>query len=113
MDFWDNALPLMRNKKVKKMELVRLTGHSSGTISDWFSRRIMPKADDALKIADYLGVSVRFLVTGKDEDMPFKLREVVELCRGLGDDELDTVCRMLRGLRKEKKDGHESDMVVG
>ncbi len=56
---------------------------------------------------------MRLLVTGEDEDMPFRLREIIELCRGLGDDELDTVRRMLQGLRKEKRDGHGSNTVAG
>lgn len=113
MSFWDNTLPLIHDKGIKQADLVRLTGRAKSTIWNWLERKTIPAADDALKIADYLGVSVRLLVTGEDEDMPFKLREIIELCRGLGDDELDTVRRMLQGLRKEKRDGHGSNTVAG
>ena len=100
MDFWSNALPLMKKKGKKQKDLVRVTGKSSASVCDWVNKKVMPRADDALKIADLLGVSVRYLVTGKDEDMPVRIREIVELCRGLDDKELETVCNMLRGLQK-------------
>lgn len=113
MNFWDYALPLMYEKGVKQKDIADCTGHSSGRVCDWIAKKTTPRVDIALRIADKLGVSVRQLVTGEDEDMPFRLREIIELCRGLGDDELDTVRRMLQGLRKEKRDGHGSNTVAG
>jgi transcriptional regulator with XRE-family HTH domain len=36
-------------------------------LSDWIRNGTIPDADIALKIADYLGVPIRWLITGKDE----------------------------------------------
>jgi len=37
------------------------------TVTDWDERGTIPRADVALAAADYLGVSLRWLLTGKDE----------------------------------------------
>jgi hypothetical protein len=37
------------------------------SFTDWVQRDTVPRADVALAIADYLGVSVRWLITGEDE----------------------------------------------
>ena len=46
----------------------------------WRSRGILPRADYAVKMAEYLGVSVEYLVNGKDSDLlidaPESLREL-------------------------------------
>lgn len=109
--FWDKALPLMDNQKVKPADLARLTGKNKSSVSDWINKDILPKVDDAVKIADKLKVSVRYLVTGEDSEIPIRIREVVELCRGLDDNELNTVLNMLRGL--QKRDYPESGTEVG
>ena len=43
------------------------TGIPKSTFSDWKSGRSTPKQDKLQKIADYFGVSVDFLITGKEE----------------------------------------------
>ena len=111
MDFWSNALPLMEKKGIRRTDVARATGKTRSAVSDWIKRKVYPTAEDALKIADLLGVSVRYLVTGDDNEIPVRLREIVELCRGLDDKELETVCNMLRGL--QKRDYPESGTEVG
>ena len=61
MDFWSNALPLMYKKGVRQKDLVKVTGKTSASVSDWVNKKVIPRADDALKIADLLGVSLRCL----------------------------------------------------
>ena len=43
------------------------TGIPKSTFSDWKNGRSTPKQDKLQKIADYFGVSVDFLITGKEE----------------------------------------------
>jgi transcriptional regulator with XRE-family HTH domain len=38
------------------------------SLTDWLQRNTIPRADIALAIADYLGVSVRWLLSGEDEE---------------------------------------------
>jgi transcriptional regulator with XRE-family HTH domain len=42
------------------------TGIAKGTFASWKSRGIMPRADEAYRIAEALGVTVKYLVTGHD-----------------------------------------------
>jgi transcriptional regulator with XRE-family HTH domain len=57
----------LRIKKVSRKELYLSLKLAFNTFSNWETRGTVPAADIALKIADYLGVSVRWLVTGKDD----------------------------------------------
>jgi len=101
MDFWDTALSLMKEKKLKQIDLVRLTGHSSGTVSDWISNGVLPRADDALKIADRLGVSVRYLVTGEDDkDLSPREKELLRECSILRDESFKLVLDCAKLMRK-------------
>jgi transcriptional regulator with XRE-family HTH domain len=42
-------------------------GYKTSTVYSWGENDSVPKAVDLLKIADYLGVSMRWLLTGEDE----------------------------------------------
>lgn len=52
-----DPLPCMQNE----------TGIPTATISNWKAGRYTPKQDKLKRIADYFGVSVDFLITGKEE----------------------------------------------
>ena len=43
------------------------TGITQSTLSDWKRGRSTPKTENMKKIADYFGVTVDYLMTGKDE----------------------------------------------
>lgn len=57
---------LLKERGLKHADIVKATGVSSGTLTDWKMGRYVPKADKRQKIADYLGVSLEYLDTGKD-----------------------------------------------
>jgi transcriptional regulator with XRE-family HTH domain len=102
MDFWSNALPLMDKKGVKQKDIVDLTGHSSGRVSDWIKEKVIPKADDALKIADMLDVSVRFLLTGQnDKELSTREKKLLKICSILPDDKFEAVVDIARIMRKD------------
>lgn len=102
MNFWDNAHPFMEKKKVKQKDIALLTGHSSGRVSDWIKEKVVPKADDALKIADLLGVSVRYLVTGEDDKMLSpRERELLQICSILSEEKFKAVKDIAEIMRKE------------
>jgi transcriptional regulator with XRE-family HTH domain len=58
---------LLAAQKKGRKELIAAVGANRGALTNWDKRGTVPAADVALKIADYLGVSVRWLVTGQDE----------------------------------------------
>ena len=92
----------MKKKGIKQRDLCEITGKTSASVSDWFTYKVMPKSDDALKIADLLGVSVRYLVTGKDDSgISHREKELLEVCSELPDDKFDVVIKVAEILRKE------------
>jgi transcriptional regulator with XRE-family HTH domain len=92
----------MRVKGIKQKDIAELTGHSSGTVSDWIRVGIIPKADDVLKIADLLDVSVRFLVTGeKDKELSQRENELLRLCSILNEEKFNVVLSLARSLRND------------
>ena len=54
----------------KASDVAKATGIPSSTFSDWKKGKSSPKAEKLQKIADYFGVSVDYLMTGKDVDSP-------------------------------------------
>lgn len=54
----------------------RKLGIASSTLTDWKKGRSAPKIDKMLAIADYFGVSVEYLMTGKEtEHEPYYYNE--------------------------------------
>lgn len=95
--FWDKALGLMKNQKLRQADMARALGVSKTTVFNWINRDTLPQVDNALKIADALGVSVRYLVTGLDEEqLPHDIREIVKLCYSMDPVDRQTAYNMLK-----------------
>jgi hypothetical protein len=98
----------MDEQKLRKQDIIDRAGFHGSTFHTWIKRDALPQVDDALKLADVLGVSVRYLVTGlDDEQLPHDIREIVKLCYSMDPVDRQTAYRMLqqfqRGqVRKEK-----------
>lgn len=58
---------LLEERGVTAYKVSKATGIAGSTFSDWKSGRSTPKQDKLQKIADYFGVSVDFLITGKEK----------------------------------------------
>jgi len=68
-DFHDNLKEAMSIKCISTKDLADKTGIKEGTISNYLKTKgSLPNIESGLKIADALGVSVRFLVTGFEGD---------------------------------------------
>ena len=59
---------LLKSKGCKVSDVARATQISHVTFTDWKKGRSVPKADKLQKIADYFGVSVDYLMTGKEPE---------------------------------------------
>ena len=62
---------------VKDADVVRATGITKSTFSDWKSGRSEPKKEKLQKIADFFDVSLDYLMTGEDSnpDTPYYLND--------------------------------------
>lgn len=58
---------LRDERKVKDADVVRETGITKSTFSDWKNGRSKPKPEKLQKIADYFGVTLDYLMAGKSD----------------------------------------------
>lgn len=59
---------LLSRDGVKPYDVSKATGISTSTLTDWKMGRSTPKQDKLQKIADYFGVSLEYLTTGKEPE---------------------------------------------
>lgn len=57
----------MNEKGLKQKDLAAIIGVPTSTISTWKSTNKNPPAEKIIEIADYLGVSVYYLLTGNEK----------------------------------------------
>lgn len=65
MTFFERLEELRKSKKISQGKLEKELGFSNGSISKW--KTSMPTPERLQKIADYFGVSIEYLMSGKDE----------------------------------------------
>lgn len=58
-DYW-------KNTGLLPTRFAKLPGLTTATISNWKAGRYTPKQDKLQKIADYFGVSIEYIMTGKE-----------------------------------------------
>lgn len=63
---YDIYQKLLDEHKLKNSDIARATGISNMTLSDWKRGVSTPKQDKLIKIADYFGVTVDYLMTGNE-----------------------------------------------
>lgn len=68
---YDTYQELLDMKGVKSSDVSRATGISNMTLSDWKNGKYTPKQDKLQKVADYFGVSIEYLMTGKERESQF------------------------------------------
>ena len=62
---YDIFVQLLEQSGKKASDVSKATGIPSSTFSDWKKGKSSPKTEKLQKIADYFGVSVKYLMTGK------------------------------------------------
>lgn len=73
-DFLKRVLKELDFLNASKADIARFLNVRKSTVYSWFERDTIPAADTALKIADFLNVSLEYLVTGeKDESKKSKI----------------------------------------
>lgn len=66
--FSDRLDKVLRERKITQKELAEKIGIRRPTISDWKKNGACPTIDVALRIADFLNVDCRWLVTGEESE---------------------------------------------
>lgn len=111
--FFERLLDRLEEMNLIRADLCRALGISEGTVRNW-KKGVMPAADTALKIAQYLDVSLEYLITGKEKETEKKIKksdlEFLESFKKLPEpdrEEIKAILKMKlqRYEREEKKEG--------
>lgn len=103
--FWEITTALMNEKNIKQKDIARITGKSTSCTSAWVCRDTIPQADDALKIADYLGVSLRYLITGETKtESPHSpaMRKLISVAEELDEEDIISILEFIEILKKNE-----------
>jgi len=108
MGFRENLRAELSYKGMLVKELAALTGISKHTLDNYLNvREYMPSADVAVKIANALGVSVEYLVTG-EENGPDKsslgpeIRSLVQNFKLLSEDDRKMITGIMQLFKKQR-----------
>lgn len=77
--FYERIKDLLKEDKKSLDDLMSINGLSFNAKSTYFSMRQagnLPRADDVLRIAEFFGVSVEYLITGKMPDNREKINKI-------------------------------------
>lgn len=62
--FWTNTNQLLKQHHTTQDVMCSEINISINTLRGWVSKNVLPRADEAVKIAKFLDTSVEYLVTG-------------------------------------------------
>lgn len=98
---------LLQKFGVTAYQVSKATGIPQSTLSNWKAKRNLIRGDKAQKIADYFGVSVDYLMTGKEKEVGEKYYlndETAEMAQALFEN------RNLRALFDAARDASPEDL---
>ena len=107
MGFKENLKEEISYQGILVKELAVKAGLQPSSISNYIRENSsVPSADIAVKIAGALGVSVEYLVTGKDSNasktftLPPKQRKILDTISSFDDTDLDAIIALANALKK-------------
>ena len=103
---------LLQKYGVTAYKVAKATGISQTTFSNWKSGRSIPKTDAMQKIADYFGVTLDYLTTGKEEpneknpDLAAREKRITEYAKklielGISPDDLESLIDIVEKMQKK------------
>ena len=103
MGFRENLKDELKYQDIRVKELADRTGISKRAIDHYLAEKYTePTAETAVKIAKELGVSVEYLVTGKNSEIPDTIKpEIINLIRDMNhlpDKDIELIKEMVRRL---------------
>jgi transcriptional regulator with XRE-family HTH domain len=101
--FWKMVKGEVDRQQTSFEWLYRKTGIPKGTFSSWKTRNIIPRVAEACLIAQVLGVSVEYLLTGRDgtsHPSNPSLEEIVKTIISFDQIDLDAVKVLVNAISK-------------
>lgn len=96
--FTNRLFNIMEIRGITQKQLKDLTGINQSTIALWKSRGTIPKADDAIRVAEVLNVSVEYLVFGKS-----KIEDLSDRIYKLKEDQIEVIMSIVKTFENQNK----------
>nr|DAG27387.1 MAG TPA: hypothetical protein [Caudoviricetes sp.] len=101
---------LLQEKGLKAADVTRATGIKSPVFSEWKKGKSKPNTEKMIKIANFLDVSVEYLMTGKEPNVDYLYSDensdlLIEITRKMKNDSTfaDRLTRYMSLLSENKK----------
>lgn len=94
---------ICEEKKIVRKSVSEALGLPDNCFSNWSARGTVPAGDICLKIADYLGVSVEWLISGKESGLSTEQRALLSQWSKLSADQKDTIQILLDKWEADRK----------
>jgi len=95
----------MVEKKLSQKDLADIAGVTPPSVFEWKNEGTMPRADTAIKIADFFNVSVKWLITGESDDITNEEKELIFLFKQLDQNDKEEITDFIRlKLKKRERD---------
>lgn len=103
---------LLKKEGITAYRVSKATGIAGSTFTDWKNGRSTPKQDKLQKIADFFGVSLEYLMTGKEEsekkesEITAREKRLMEYAQklldlGVDPDALEALIDAVEGVKKK------------
>ena len=108
MSFWRNVESELQYKNMTRKELAERAGFAVSGISLGLTHNSVPNADVAVRIAEVLGVSAEYLVTGKERNILCKenadiIRHITADLRVLDRYDLESLSALVKRMSEKPK----------
>lgn len=67
--FWNSVRHLLSERKILQKDFAEQIGYNVSTLKNQMTRNISPDVDTAVQIAQALGTTVEYLVTGVEKEI--------------------------------------------
>lgn len=111
-DFVKRIDDVLKSKNLKRAALCSDLELSPTSVTDWGRRGTIPSGDICVKIADYLGVSVEWLITGNKKEMTEEERKLLKIWECLSDEQKDTLWTLLNKWDADITAAQKKDMMA-
>ena len=100
--FMDRVEMILKQKKLTQKELAKELGLRRPSLSDWKKNGSVPAGDVCLKIANYLKVSVEWLISGKEGGLSKEESELLAQWSMLSPEQKNNINILLDGWKKAR-----------
>lgn len=107
MNFVERIDEKLKEKNLKRLSLCDDLNLTHSALTDWKKRGTIPSGDICLKIANYLNVSVEWLLTGEEKQAPQLSQEEEQFIgtyQSLTEEQKKTIRILLDGYKNENKE---------